>query len=215
MTRIGIWTACLLLGSASTAALAADPPVRARSDNNLAAHFSDKDYPLDAVRNGEQGAVAFRLDVGPDGRPAGCSVTSSSGSSSLDSTTCRLLMERTRFQPARDSRGKAVADAVAGRIVWRLPADNDALDRPEAAMTLWGVCLLGEGAKLALSDLPADEVVRRSYPPCAGLETVAEREVGDSLVTRRSEVVQAFKETVLKARAVLKAPRPAPSPSRP
>ncbi|HYI41827.1 MAG TPA: TonB family protein [Allosphingosinicella sp.] len=203
----------LLFGFASVAAAAVDPPVRARSAGTLATLFSDQDYPLDAVRNREQGAVAFRLTVGPDGRPAGCSITASSGSASLDSSTCRLLTERARFQPARDSGGKAVADSIDGRIIWRLP-DDDVMGRSEAAMMLWGVCLIGEAAKLTLSDLSPDEIVRRSYAPCNALETLAAGERGEPLDVQRRQIVQAFEETVFKAREVLKAPRPIPSPVR-
>src|SRR5918998_14963 len=64
-------------------------PAKARA--NLASLFSDEDYPASAVRAGEAGATGFRLEVGPNGRVTNCSVTSSSGSSALDSTTCRLL----------------------------------------------------------------------------------------------------------------------------
>lgn len=192
-----------LLAFAPQAAAADEPPVRARAPA-LAGLFSDRDYPLEAVRNKEQGAVTFRLDVGSDGRPAGCAVTSSSGSALLDSTTCRLLRERARFEPARDSSGKAVADSVHGRIVWRLPVA--AMDRSEAAVTLWGACLLGEAAKLALTDLPAAELARRAFPPCAALEAAVAREIGERapLEDRRAQVAEMFQDTVLKARAVLK-----------
>lgn len=206
MTRIQRLTAGLLLGLASTvAAAAAQPAVRARSGQALATYFTDEDYPPDAIRSGAEGAVAFRLGVGPDGRPSHCTVTVSSGSQSLDSTTCRLLMERPRFAPARDSAGKAVADEVAGRIVWKLGEDR--MDRPEAALTLWGLCVLGEAAKLALSDLPEAEIARRSYPPCAALEAVAAREAGQPpLEAQRATMAQGFEELVFKARAILKAP---------
>lgn len=96
-------------------------PAKARA--NLASLFSDEDYPASAVRAGESGATGFRLDVGPNGRVTACTVTSSSGSSALDSTTCRLLRSRARFTPATDSTGSATSDTVSGRIVWRLPAD--------------------------------------------------------------------------------------------
>jgi protein TonB len=96
-------------------------PAKARA--NLGSLFSDEDYPASAVRAGESGATGFRLDVGPNGRVTNCTVTSSSGSSALDSTTCRLLRSRARFTPATDSTGAATSDTVGGRIVWRLPAD--------------------------------------------------------------------------------------------
>jgi protein TonB len=95
----------------------------ARAKANLTSYFSDDDYPQDAIRNEQQGTTGFRLDVGPDGRVTNCTITSSSGSSSLDSTTCRLLRSRARFTPATDSSGAKTTDSVSGRIAWRLPAD--------------------------------------------------------------------------------------------
>ncbi|HYG48692.1 MAG TPA: energy transducer TonB [Allosphingosinicella sp.] len=198
-------TVCLLVGLFATDAAAADPPSRARAEQPLASYLSDEDYPSEAVRNGEAGAVAFRIDVSPDGRPAACKVTSSSGSPTLDAATCRVLMERPRFVPARDSAGKAVPDQLEGRIIWRLPDDSP--ERPEAALTLWSTCLFGEAAKLTLSDLPPAEIVRRSYPPCAALEAGAAREIGQKapLDELRGSVGPAIEESVGKARAVLKA----------
>ncbi len=96
-------------------------PANARA--NLASYITDDDYPQDAIRNEQQGTTGFRLDVGPDGRVTNCQVTSSSGSSSLDNTTCRLLRSRARFTPASDSSGAKTADSVTGRIRWQLPAD--------------------------------------------------------------------------------------------
>lgn len=67
--------------------------------------------------------TGFRLDIGTDGRVSNCRVTSSSGSSALDSMTCRILTIRAQFAPALDSNGNATTDTYSGRIVWRLPAD--------------------------------------------------------------------------------------------
>ncbi|HEX8466576.1 MAG TPA: TonB family protein [Allosphingosinicella sp.] len=95
----------------------------ARAKANLGSLFSDEDYPASALRAEESGATGFRLDVGANGRVTNCTVTSSSGSSALDSTTCRLLRSRARFSPATDSTGAPTSDTHTGRIVWRLPAD--------------------------------------------------------------------------------------------
>ncbi|HEX2764537.1 MAG TPA: energy transducer TonB, partial [Allosphingosinicella sp.] len=94
-------------------------PARARA--NLASYVSDADYPGGAIRAEEQGITRFRLGVGPDGRVTQCTVTQSSGSSALDSTTCRLMKSRARFTPARDSSGKPTADSVSSAIKWVLP----------------------------------------------------------------------------------------------
>jgi TonB family protein len=201
IVRIAFLLAALL----PAAAFAGAPQQRARSSASLATLFSDADYPESAVRNQEQGSVAFRLRVGADGRPAGCSVTGSSGSTILDTTTCALLMERARFEPARDGRGRATTDELNGRIVWRLPDDSPRLD---AAQKLWSGCALGEAAKLIPHDLAAEEVARRSFPPCAALEALVAREVGEPapLEAPRASMRRVIEEWVAETRTALAAP---------
>jgi len=100
------------------------PPVKsqeAKARANLASYVSNDDYPEAAIRGEEQGTTAFRLEVGPNGRVTSCTVTSSSGSSSLDATTCRLMKSRAKYTPAKDSAGNAVSDSDNGRIKWVLP----------------------------------------------------------------------------------------------
>ena len=103
------------------------PPPRtvkpASAKANLASYVSNDDYPDSAIRNEEQGTTGFRLDVGPDGRVTGCTITSSSGSSGLDNATCRLMKSRARFTPATDATGNRVSDSVSSRIRWVLPSD--------------------------------------------------------------------------------------------
>ncbi|HEU0097992.1 MAG TPA: energy transducer TonB [Allosphingosinicella sp.] len=108
---------------AGEAAACDDPKAAApaRSKANLASLFSDRDYPAAALAAREQGTVAFALEVGPDGRVSGCTVTQPSGSIALDDTTCRLIQSRARFTPATDAAGAPVPDQVRGRIVWVLP----------------------------------------------------------------------------------------------
>jgi protein TonB len=101
------------------------PPAKklepARAKANLASYVSDSDYPAAAVRAEEQGTAGFRLSVGPDGRVTDCTIIGSSGSSALDSATCRIMEKRARFTPARDSDGRVASDSVASAIRWVLP----------------------------------------------------------------------------------------------
>ncbi|HEX8620397.1 MAG TPA: TonB family protein [Allosphingosinicella sp.] len=100
-------------------------PVRtvkpARAKANLASYVSDEDYPTTAVRNEEQGTTRFRLVVGPNGQVTECSIVGSSGSSALDSATCRLMKQRAKFTPARNSAGEPTSDSVTSAIRWVLP----------------------------------------------------------------------------------------------
>jgi protein TonB len=110
-----------------TVAKADPPPVReikpARARANLSSYVSDADYPSTAARNEEQGTTRFKLAVGSDGRVKECTVTSSSGSSALDATTCKLMRQRAKFQPATGADGKPTGDTVASAIRWVLPTD--------------------------------------------------------------------------------------------
>lgn len=95
----------------------------ARAKGSLPGLFSTDDYPPDALRNEQQGTTAVRLTIGADGRVSGCDVTSSSGSPSLDSATCRIIRARARYTPAKGSDGKATGDTDSARIRWVVPAD--------------------------------------------------------------------------------------------
>ena len=81
--------------------------------------FRADDYPIGALRNGEQGTVFYEQRVGTDGSPKACRVTPSSGSVRLDTATCSILMARARFHPARDNYGRPVEDVFKGQINWR------------------------------------------------------------------------------------------------
>ncbi len=103
------------------------PPPRvsqaARAQGSLPGLFSTDDYPQAALRNEEQGTTAVSLTIGTNGRVSGCDVTSSSGSRSLDDTTCRILRSRARFTPAKDQAGSPISDTSSARIRWQLPTD--------------------------------------------------------------------------------------------
>jgi len=101
-----------------------DGPTRARSIGPLQSLFSENDYPLAARRRGVEGTVGFSLEIDSNGRVSDCRIVATSGSSDLDTTTCTLLRERARFEPARDSGGRPLPDTIEARFTWRL-ADAD------------------------------------------------------------------------------------------
>ena len=103
-------------------------PAQARGDPQ--AWIGGTDYPVSALSANEQGTVRYVLDIGADGRVHGCRVTRSSGSTSLDSTTCRIMTRRGRFTPARDSNGNPAPSQEVQAVAWSLPA--------EARVVHWG-----------------------------------------------------------------------------
>ncbi|MCY7281047.1 MAG: energy transducer TonB [Sphingomonas bacterium] len=97
----------------------AAPAVRASA--HLPSLFSKDDYPAAALRDEEQGTVSFAVAINRDGRVTQCSITTSSGSISLDLATCSIIQRRARFSPARDASGRTVEDRADARIRWELP----------------------------------------------------------------------------------------------
>ncbi len=104
---------------------AAPPPPRftakaAVPKGNPGNWVTNDDYPSRALREEKQGVTGFRLSIGADGRVTGCDITSSSGSSELDSTACSLLTRRGRFSPATDGDGKPTTSSYSSRFRWVL-----------------------------------------------------------------------------------------------
>ena len=93
------------------------PPQWRRPAQSL---IAPDDYPASARANGEQGWVAFTVEVDVGGRVSRCTVTGSSGSPALDSATCMIVRRRARFTPAVDSSGMPAAWVASGEVEWRL-----------------------------------------------------------------------------------------------
>lgn len=84
----------------------------------IGGRIKDSDYPLDAGKQGISGTVGVRFVVGVDGRVPRCQVTRSSGSDLLDATTCRLIMQRYRFKPGHDARGRPFESTIVQNETW-------------------------------------------------------------------------------------------------
>ena len=99
----------------------ANPGAAASAASLIRGSFNNEtDYPSAARREEEQGTVHVTFTVGTDGRVSNCTVLQSSGSRSLDSTTCRIFQQRFRYSPARDASGLPVATTKRQSVTWRL-----------------------------------------------------------------------------------------------
>ena len=92
-----------------------------RLEENPAIWFGSDAYPADAIRLGQQGRTVARLSIDATGTPRDCIVATSSRSTSLDMTTCSILMKRARFRPARDRNGVATVGDYTVPVRWVLP----------------------------------------------------------------------------------------------
>ena len=81
----------------------------------------DKDYPKALREANISGTTVTEIAVGISGRATGCRVTRTSGNRELDATTCRLILDRFRFKPARNAAGQAVAANIEYEQEWDAP----------------------------------------------------------------------------------------------
>ncbi len=104
--------------------LAADRPgeghLPSTVEGSLQGLVRPSDYPAEALDRNEQGSVRVRLEIDKRGSVQRCNILSSSGSGSLDRTTCRIFSQRARFTPARDSNGNAISGTFSQTVTWRL-----------------------------------------------------------------------------------------------
>ena len=110
-------------------AVAPPPCVPKRSQSvrprgNPASWITTSDYPTADMRVDMQGTVAYRLTVGPNGRPTACDITQSSGFWRLDEATCRLVLRRARFCPATDKKAQPITGTWSSRMKWVIPEDG-------------------------------------------------------------------------------------------
>ncbi|WP_353227713.1 TonB family protein [Novosphingobium sp.] len=74
----------------------------------LAGDLVERDFPPAGRAKRLGTAVTVVLTVGTDGRVSQCRVHQPSGDPDADTITCKLAVERFRFEPARDADGNAV-----------------------------------------------------------------------------------------------------------
>ncbi len=100
----------------------APPPAVALAPGNVPVPIPGQspapDYPAAAMRNGEQGTVMVRVEVGADGAPLSVEVAQRSGSRDLDRAAVDAV-RRWRFQPAQRD-GQPVPGAVTVPIDFRM-----------------------------------------------------------------------------------------------
>jgi TonB family protein len=117
---VQLLTGLVQMSDEARAEPAAAPATDARL---LAGSIGEEDYPDAAVRAGVEGSVTAGFTVTARGVVEDVHVLSSSGSGILDRAACRLIAERFRFEPARDSAGTPIAQKLRRTVTWRLPEE--------------------------------------------------------------------------------------------
>ncbi len=114
----------VVVAFAASFPVAAAKPVGVKPAGSPGNWISPDDYPPEALRQSQVGTTAFRLAVDKDGHVTDCTVTASSGTASLDAATCRALVARASFVPARDHRGQTIAATYSSSVHWQIPHDS-------------------------------------------------------------------------------------------
>lgn len=92
--------------------------VEKKFQGSLIKLFSSGDYPSDALRKDQSGAVEMMLLIDVAGKVADCSVTATSGVAALDAQSCAIVIQRSKFKPARDKQGKPIRSVEQQRVNW-------------------------------------------------------------------------------------------------
>jgi TonB family protein len=108
--------------------------------------YTFEDYPMQAFERQWKGAATFELLVGPNGRPANCTVTQSTGYAALDRQTCFIAMHRARFTPARGPDGAPAYGTYRSMVNWHRP-DQDSLQVEPGPDLQVGLSALPPGTK--------------------------------------------------------------------
>jgi TonB family protein len=72
------------------------------------------------MKRGDQGITHFRLRLGTNGQATDCSIVESSGYEELDNATCRLMVERAKFDMSTVTAVNTGA-TYSNRVRWMLP----------------------------------------------------------------------------------------------
>jgi len=90
--------------------------VHAKPTGNPGTWISSDDYPTDLLINRKGALVEFSLAIDKNGKPNFCEIKPSTRPQRIDETLCIKLLQRARFESARNNDGAAVPDVWSSRI---------------------------------------------------------------------------------------------------
>lgn len=123
---VTVLVAMTLLTVPATAQGSSPFPIEQVSGPQLIAFDGVRELGSTAARLGMLTQVLeFEIEVGVDGVPTGCALTRKFRSPSVSRQLCDILVRQSRFEPAVDATGNAVAGTYRGRIDFRSFIDPD------------------------------------------------------------------------------------------
>ncbi len=84
------------------------------------ARIIQENYPAPLLRQSIEGRVGVKMTINKEGRPTFCTITGNSGSPSFNDTVCLLMLQHSKFEPARDAENDPIPAYFETRITFRL-----------------------------------------------------------------------------------------------
>lgn len=111
---------CLIAALCAAALALPSASAQAQVFLNASEIIAPSDYPIDALKRGDEGITTFQLRVGRDGRAEKCDILVSSGHASLDDAVCRLMLEKAKFDVSAITLNTEIP-AYTNRVRWNVP----------------------------------------------------------------------------------------------
>ena len=77
-----------------------------------------EDYPLKALKRGQQAIINFRLSVDATGKATECEIQRAYANELFVTKTCDILMARASFEPAISAEGQPIASYFVSSVRW-------------------------------------------------------------------------------------------------
>ena len=97
----------------------------------VSGRITNADYPKTAATARQGGTVTAHFTIDTNGRANRCRIVKSSGNADIDATTCRLIEQRFRYEPARNKAGQPISDVTGWQQTWWLERGKRKFIRPE------------------------------------------------------------------------------------
>lgn len=89
----------------------------------------------------EHGSVRVHVAISPEGRATDCQVIRSSGTASLDTSACQMVVQQSKWEPPKDQSGRAVSGSAEMTLHFIMPhvpqTDSDLPIGPHDARILY------------------------------------------------------------------------------
>ncbi len=101
---------------ASTSSLLQTLPTKGRPIGSPVKWIAVQTFPPSELERAT--ITRYQLMIDPAGLPTRCSITMPSGSPIIDNGVCSSLLKKSKYIPAKDVAGNAIAEAQIGRVRW-------------------------------------------------------------------------------------------------